>query len=340
MKQSIAFGFVKGTGKAVILPMKHLIASGITQGSGKTTVLRALVARSGARVLAFEIKPHAKDWLPHGRRVPVLLHGSLDEVTLKELLEAEGQFGMKSEFPTIIRACAGARDLHEVLARISAKLNPPPPPPGEKPQRTDRHERNALLILETLLRRILDQMALVETSDRLELRKGLNVLDISMMTEEAQQVAVKAVADYLYEKESNVVLVLDEAQKFVPEGRKSAARHSVVRLVKEGGSRRIWLWFASQAITSISKETLKQTEIFILGRQREINECRRVIDQLPLPDALKPTADQVQHLPLGYWYISAGDDPVVEAYAWPDWAGAGIAKTAAITGQTVPKPKG
>jgi len=339
MKSSVAFGFIRSSGRPVVLGVKHMVISGITQGSGKTTLVRALALRSGARVVVFETKPFAKDWLPHGKQVPVLMHGTLDEVTLKELLEAEGQFGMKAEFPILIRSCDGAKDMYEVMARIRGRLYPPPPPPGEKPPKTDRHEKNALLILETLLKRILDQMQSIETSNKLEIKKGLNVIDISGLTEEAQQVAVKAVSDYLYERETNVIMVLDEAQKFVPENRRSAARHSVVRLIKEGGARKIWVWVASQALTAVSKEILKQTENYILGRQREFNECNRVLAQLPLPDQLKPSADTIQHLNLGYWLVAAGDAPVVEAYAWPTWCSAGTAKTAAMLGTTVP-PEG
>lgn len=338
MKQNIAFGFELGTGRAVLLPQGHMLVSGLTQQSGKSTVLRALAARSGSRVIAFETKPDTEDWLPHGRKIPVMIQGTLDELDLLELLQKQADFGMKSEFPTLIDMCAGAKDLYVVQERVNQRLNPPPPPPGEKPRKVHHAERNALKILDLLLRRIIEDLGKVETTDRLELRRGLNVMDLRALQEESQQLVVKSVCEWLYARASNVIVILDEAQMYIPGAARSAARHSVKKILAGKAGKKVFVWMASQAITSISADCLKNVSIHLLGKQTEKNEVQRALDLMSLPDNLKPKEHEIHQLQIGWFYVNAGTT-VSKAYSWPAWAGAGIAKTAAITGQAVPGPK-
>lgn len=82
----------------------------------------------------------------------------------------------------------------------------------------------------------------------------------------------------------------------------------------------------SQDITGIDKAILKSVDCWLLGRQREVNEVKRVLDQLP--PSSRPKAEEVTQLGIGQFFVSA-EDWCRKVYVQPAWRKAEFAQTVA-----------
>ena len=304
----ILLGYEVGTGEPVYIPEHHLIATGLTRLSGKTTTLEALIKRSGLRGIIFKTKIGEIDF-PDANKLPLFYREKADWLYVEGLLEARLRERLKFERGFIIEVCKGARSLRDVYENIKLRLL--------KPKLRD-FVRKVYTELLAYFELVLPELEKLNFVDRLELKEGLNVMDLTGIPEEVQMLIIHSVLDYIYENERNVILVLPEVWKLCPQGRMTPIKPIAEHLIREGGARGIWLWMDAQDITGVDKRLLKSVDVWLLGRQREINEINRILDQIPLPSKSKPKPEEIMRLPVGFFYTCFRDE-VKLVYVQPSW---------------------
>lgn len=303
-------GYEQNVGSPVFVKPSHLIITGLTNQSGKTEALKSFMVDDGkTSYLVFETKPGALDF--SGHEVPAMFKETTDPLILKGLLESQAGFKLKFEYPWLIHVCKGANSLADVGRNISDAL---------ASEKLSPLTRNVYTTLDDILQRLNREISRHTFTDRLDLSVGVNVMRIGGFSEELQQLVIKSCADYILQHEGgqmmeNVVLVLDEAWKVIPQRRGSAAKESIESYLRQGAFRNCWCWMGSQDITGVDKACLKHVGTWLLGRQTETNEVRRTLQQIP---GVKPKVDTVMRLPLG-WFVVVTEDFTKTVYVKPSW---------------------
>jgi hypothetical protein len=317
--ETVHLGYAVGTGAPVAVPLAHTFVTGQTQLSGKTTTLRALVVRSGRRALAFVTKRGESF---EGRRVPPFLpregerpiHWRLVETVLASAL---GQRAMKYERFWLIQAAKGATSLagvRENVVRLAAKA---------KGGRTEE----AYTLIREYLDLVLPDMQALAAADTLDLRPGLNVMDLGGVGPQLQALVIRAALERVNQHETGVLTVFPEAWEFAPRGRAAPAKDEAVAMARKGAVLGNFLLCDSQDIAGVDTVVRQAASVWILGVQRELNELKRTIDSIPAGIA-KPKAADVATLGLGEFYACWGRH-AVKTYVQPAWMDADVAQAVA-----------
>ena len=308
--KDVVLGYEIGTGAPVSIPLHHVVVTGMTQLSGKTTTLEALITRSGLKAIAFRTKRGESGF--DGAAVPVHPHRPYfleraDWQYVQGLLEATMRERMKFERSWIIKVCKGAKTLRDVQARIEEEL-----------ARAKGLSESVYTNLKAYLEIVVPEIEKAELTNELRLGDGVNVMDVTGMRDEVQALVIASTIERVYEKEKDVVIVVPEAWKFCPEGRGSPVKRVAEKVIRQGASVGIYLWFDSQDIAGVDKALLKQVDTWILGRQRELNEVQHTLEQLPLSRAQRPRPEEIMHLQVGHFF-ACFDDVVKKVYVQPAW---------------------
>ncbi|MGA3068114.1 MAG: hypothetical protein ABSF29_14820 [Tepidisphaeraceae bacterium] len=216
MAATVHLGFEVGTGKAVEIPIAHTFVTGQTQLSGKTTALRAIVERSQRRALAFVTKRGESF---EGRRIKPYLPREGDRPLPWRLVEsimagALGQKNMKWERGGIVTATKGATSLEQVRKNIARLM--------EKSRKGGKTEELWMLLGE-YLDLILPEMRQLNATDSLDLKTGLNVMDLGGISTQLQALVIRAAIEHINHHEEKVLVVFPEAWEFAPRGRTAPA---------------------------------------------------------------------------------------------------------------------
>ncbi len=327
-KHQIPLGFAVPSGAPVALPLHHMVVCGLTQMSGKTTTLEALIERSGLAAIAFRSK-RGESGFEGGSRISPYFREQFDWEYVQDLLEASLQERMKFERSWIIQACKGARSLDQVHANVRKSL--------EKARGlslsvyTNLNAYFEKILPELLPLRRADFQRLWSLSDQLNheaetKRRRLFVMDVSEFRLEVQSLIVRSTIADICDGSMPAVIVLPEAWKFLPQSRGNPAKRAAERLVREGAATGKFLWMDTQDITGCDKTILKSIDVWLLGRQRERNEIRRMLDQIPA--TAKPKPEDIATLPLGQFFACFGRQ-VVRTYVRPSWMAADAAERCA-----------
>ncbi|MHA1867625.1 MAG: hypothetical protein ACTSXD_06115 [Candidatus Heimdallarchaeaceae archaeon] len=148
-----------------------------------------------------------------------------------------------------------------------------------------------------------------------------------------QQLAVHSTMKYLLQNEENLIVIIDEASRFIPQMGSNASKEAVIRYVREGGAKNLWLWVIDQTVTGVSKNCLKQAWLWILGKQREINEAKRTLQQIPFKIGLNEKA--IMRLKVGE-FIVCSEEGAKLTYVQPRWLSPKVARNVAL-GRVSPK---
>jgi len=315
----IPLGYEVGTGERVSIPIHHLIVTGLTRLSGKTTTLEALLTRSKLRGVVFRTKRGEIEF-QNAHFLPLYFKEKADWAYVSSLLEARMRERMRFERGWIIQACKGASSLRGVYENICQILRDP---------KLRDFSRKIYTELQAYLELILPEIEKLNFAKRLELREGLNVMDLVGIPEEVQLLIIRSTLEYVYENERDVVVVIPEAWKMLPQNRSSPVKDVVEHLIREGGAVGIWIFLDAQDVAGVDKRPLKSVSNWLLGRQREINEVIRVIDQIPLPKSQKPKPEEVMSLKLGHFIVCC-EDFVKHVYVQPVWLDDKTAKLVAL----------
>jgi predicted nuclease with TOPRIM domain len=203
----------------------------------------------------------------------------------------------------IITVSKGAKSLTEVRSR-AVELK-------EKAKR--QFVRQTLEKLIAYLDIIIPELEKYEFSDRLELTDGVNVMDLSGMRLETQQLVIASTIEYAFQHLSGVVVVIPEAWEMLPQHRMTPVKWVAEQFIRKGAAIGNYLWLDSQDIGGIDKTPLRQCDNWLMGRMKEAHEVERILKQLL---GLKIGKEEIQRLPLGHFYAAIGDS-VHKVYVLP-----------------------
>jgi hypothetical protein len=313
---NLHLGFEIGTGKPVEIPLKHTAITGQTQEAGKTTALEALIGRGNLRVVAFVTK-RGEGSFTEARRVEPYFREQADWQFVASILEASRGEKLKFERAWIIRASRGARTLADVqrnvrVAMVSAK----------------GMSADVYLTLDAYLEVVVPQIGSVQWASKVELRPGVNAMDLTDLSIEMQHLVIKSTLDWVLKHEKDTVVVVPEAWKFIPQGRGTPVKLAAEAYIRQGAALRNYLWLDSQDIAGIDKIILKSVPVWILGVQRETNEIKRTLDNIPA-GTTKPSQAAIATLEVGQFFACWGRH-CVATYAQPMWLTAAQAKDVAL----------
>lgn len=323
----VLIGYEVPTGEPVEIPINgHLCVTGMTQMAGKTTVLDALITRSGRDAITF-ITKRGEMSFERARRIKPYFRERADWQFVESILEATMRQKMKFERGWIMRASRGARTLEDVKRNI------------EKAMETAKGlSADIYMQLHAYLDIVLPQIGKLDYANKVEIGPGLNVMDLVAYSSELQALIIRSVLEWVHEKENGVIVVIPEAWETLPEGRSSPVKLACEQLFRKGAGIGNLVWLDSQDIAGVWKEALRACSVWIMGVQGEINEVKRMLAHLPTPNSLKPKPEQVMTLQRGQFYVRYGRELKL-VYVQPVWLdgerAAKIARGAIAMGEIV-----
>ena len=319
VKKEIKFGYEVESGKEINIKSAHLVVTGITQESGKTTALLALIKRGKFKAVIFRTKIGERA-LIEGTIVPPYYKSEFDWEYAAELLEASRKEKLKFERSWIIKYSKTARDLLEFKANIDNAL---------VSGKLRELEKSVLITLQAYLEKILPELQYAPLSNTLDLQDGVNIMDLERFKEETQGLIIRSVLTEVLKHHKNTIVVCPEAWRYLPERLGSPVKRPAEAFIRQGATNNNYLWIDSQDITGISKTILKQVSTWCMGYQREINEIKRTLDQIPLPKRQKPDPADIASLRVGQFFVATSEF-TKKCYMQPAWVDDETARAIAL----------
>ncbi|HEV8383013.1 MAG TPA: hypothetical protein VGQ29_15605 [Gemmatimonadales bacterium] len=302
---TVHLGYEVGTGEAVAIPLRHMVVSGQTQESGKTTTLEALVARSDLRAVTFVTK-RGEGAFAGGRRLQPFFRERADWVFVSSLIDAT--LGEKNKLlrAWLMKVCHNTKTLAEVQRNVAAA------------KATARGFSESIYTeIEGYLELVVPQLAQLPPHTKVVIGPGLNVMDLAPYSTELQALVIRSVLEHVYEHEEGVVTVIPEAWEFLPEGRGSPVKREAEALIRKGAGLKNYVWLDSQDLAGVWKLAVRAAPVVLIGVQREANEIKRTLANIPAGIA-KPTAAAVAKLELGQFFACWGQH-TRKVYVQPAW---------------------
>lgn len=316
MKRSeIHLGYAVPSGAAVEIPLRHMAVCGQTQEAGKTTALEALITRAGVRALTF-ITKRGEASFTSARRIDPYFREQADWQFVSSILEASRGEKLKFERAWIIRASKGARTLADVQGNVRKAMETAKGLAGD-----------VYLTLDAYLEVVVPAIARVRWAPRVELAAGVNAMDLTALTIEMQHLVIKSSLDWVLEHGTDTVVVVPEAWKFIPQGRGTPVKLAAAAFIRQGAGLKNFLWLDSQDLGGIEKEILRSVPVWILGVQREANEIKRTLENIPA-GITKPSKAAIATLELGQFF-ACWKTHAIRTYAQPAWMNADLAQKVA-----------
>lgn len=318
---TVRLGFEIGTGKEVDVPIRHIAVCGMTQEAGKTTALEALITRSGLRALTFVTK-RGEGVFTEGRPTAPYFREQADWRFVSSLLEAFLGERLKFERSWIMRATKGARTLKDVRTKITTLQ-----------EKARGLSADVYMVLAEYLDELVPAIAAIDWAPRVALAAGVNVMDLASLATSMQHLVITSSIEWVLEHEAHTVVVVPEAWKFIPQGRGTPVKRSAMAYIRQGAALGNYLWLDSQDLGGVDKELLRSVPVWILGVQREANEIKRTLDNIPAGIA-KPSKADIALLALGQFFACWGTH-AVRTYVQPAWLDAVMAQRVAVGTVTV-----
>ena len=308
MKKTIKLGYEIETGKEIGIQPSHLIVTGVTQLSGKTTTLEALIKRSGLKAIIFKTKIGEKSFT-EGTEVAPFFRDRSDYEFVKSLIEAYAKEKLFLEKGTLMMLCKGSASLIEIKKKVDDRL-------AEGKLRGLKEEIH--IRLQHYLENLIPQIQYANLSKTLDIHEGINIMNLERFSEEAQSLIIQSVADEVLKTMKNVIIVIPEAWKFLPQKYNNPCKRVVESYIRQGATNNNFIWIDSQDMAGVDKIPLKQISTWILGYQSERNEVKHTLDQISLPKKSKPKEDEIMNLKKGHFFLSSYDG-FFSVYVQPIW---------------------
>ena len=260
----------------------------------------------------------------HSYSTPVIHHNS-DWQFIQGLVEATMKEKLKGwDRAAIIRLSkeTGGNSLLDFKKKTDEKLLNP---------KLRGFERDILTNLQAYLEIVLPKLQSINLSNELELVDGLNIIDLERFARdiEVQSLIIRSVLEEVLYKFKDVIIVMPEAWKFIPQGRGNPCKLIVEDFIRQGATNGNFIWIDSQDMANVDKNPLKQITEWILGYQSEINEVKHTLEQIPLPKSQKPKAEDIMSLGTGIFYF-ATREATIKLYVQPFWLDDDRAKKIAL----------
>lgn len=309
---SLFVGYEVGTTKKVKIPIFHMLVSGQTRLSGKTTTLKTLATQAadqGYKVLIIDSKTSFEDYEGFGKDVPVCLKQSTDSLILIQLLESIFKRKITAYYATLTTISEDAKDYNDIIKnaenlRMRTRAN---------------FVKDACTALIDLLKRLIKEIKEIPSSTTLEIPYQINRMSINKFSDvQGQQLVAKTVFEEALHKHKKLIIILDEAYKFLPQKYSSACAQAVQNYVTQGGANECWLWLATQFLAPTNKDQMKTMAVKLLGTQDHDTECQHTLDLIPFAKG-RYKVDDIMRLPLGH-FITVTKKWVKKVYVCPQYA--------------------
>lgn len=325
MKQQILLGYEVKTGKDVYLPLHHTALFGMTGKVGKTTAADAIVSRSELPAVAFQTARGEKGFTG-AWNIPAFYRPRSDWQFIEGLLgsalggeKLKYERGMRWAIQQVSKNtktlfevydnCVAARDSHTLQGR---KLHPV-----------------IQQVIETLIAYfdlVLPDLKTYTFSRTLELRKGVNLMDLSEMRVEMQQIIIASTIQEAYEKFTGIIVIVPEAWEMLPNGRRTPVTVTAEEFIRKAAKLGSYMLIDTQDIGGVDKTPLRQCDNWLMGRMKEAHEISRLAKQML---GKKVPSEEIQKLPVGHFFASIGDR-FVKVYVQPQWMPADVARQVAL----------
>jgi len=243
---------------------------------------------------------------------------------VQSLLEAAMKERLKFERSWIIKAAKGATTLRGVYQNVVDQL--------EGPKKLRGIDESVNTNLRAYFDKVLPQLEENPFADDLDLAPGVNVMDLGHLSEEVQGLVIAACLEEIWEHGADTVVVIPEAWMFIPQQRGNPVKWSAQHVIRQGAANGIYLYLDSQDITTVDKSVIRSADVWLMGRQRELNEVKRVLAQLPTEK--KPRPQEIMNLRVGHFIVSA-EDWCRQVYVQPAWMDYEAAREVAMGNTTV-----
>jgi hypothetical protein len=181
--------------------------------------------------------------------------------------------------------------------------------------------------LDAYLDQVVPTIGQLRWADTILLQPGVNVMDLTDIPAEMQHLVIKSSLDWVLNTTTDTVVVIPEAWKFIPQGRGTPVKLAAEALIRQGAALRNYVWLDSQDLGGIEKVILRSVAVWLLGVQREANEIKRTLENIPAGVA-KPSKADLATLGLGEFYACWGRH-AVKTYAQPTWVTDDLARRVA-----------
>jgi len=312
LKSKIKIGYEIGTGKEISISPSHLMVTGLSQKAGKTTALESFIKSSNSKAIVFRTKIGEKSFLD-GTIIPPYFKEKSDWQYIESLIEAT----MKERVGKLDRAIiiklsklTNGKSLLDFKKVVDNRLE----------EKIGTFESMLLTNLQAYLEIVLPKLQTIQFSNTLELVNGLNIINLERFSRdtEVQSLIIASVLEEVLHNHKDVVIIIPEAWKFIPQQRGSPCKNIVEEFIRQGATNHNYLWIDSQDMTGVDKIPLKQISEWILGYQSEKNEVKHTLDQFPLPKTSKPKEEDIMMLGTGIFYY-ASRDLTTKLYVQPFW---------------------
>lgn len=301
----ILLGYEVGTGEPVRVPLRHIAVTGQTQQSGKTTTLEALAQRSGETVLTF-ITKIGEGSFTDARRVAPYFRDRADWQFVTSIIDATLQEKNKFLRPWIMKICRTTKSLADVQEAVREAL-----------KTAKGLNEGVYTQLDAYLELIVPEIQRADLAGMLELKPGINAMDLSSFATPMQMLFVQSALDWVNERCRNTIVVIPEAWEFIPEGKGSPVKKSAVDLVRKGGGIGNHIWVDSQDMAGVDKVILRGCTVWLIGVQREANEIKRNLANIPAGFSCPKRVD-IALLECGQFFACFGK-VCVKVYVRPAW---------------------
>ncbi len=321
----IPLGFEIGSGDLVEIPHGHLAITGQSQASGKTTTLEGLVSRAGCRAIAFVTK-RGEGSFRVASPIPPYFRDRTDWPFIASILEATASEKLKFQRAEIIKLCqnyAGPegnwkapKTLADVMTNAETAL-----------LKARGIAARVYTELAEYLRMVVPEIERLPYSKKLELRAGMNVMDLTLYDFPLQALVVRSVIEWVHRSATNTIIVIPEAWKFAPKQRGSPVRFAAEEMIRQGAALKNFLWCDSQDLAGVSSVLLRQVTIWLFGVQRDTREIERTLEHIPA-DTRRPSKKEIATLGTGQFIVAWGRE-LRRVYVQPAWMGAAHAQAIA-----------
>jgi hypothetical protein len=312
---SVLLGFEVGSGEPVEIPIGHMAVTGQSNVSGKTTTLEGVVSRCGLTAIAFLTK-RGEGSFRVAQPIAPYFKDRTDWLFISSLLEAIVSEKLKFQRSEIIKLCQdysgpeGSWKQPKTLADV------------EKNAETALLKARGIAArvyteLFEYLRTLVPQIETLPYSKKLQLHRGLNVMDLTPYDFALQALVVRSVLEWIKDKATKTIVVIPEAWKFAPKVRRSPVSMAAEELIRQGAALENFIWCDSQDLAGVSAVLLRQVTVWLFGVQRDAREIERTLDHIPA-DFEKPTRADIATLGRGEFIVAFGTE-LRRVYVQPAW---------------------
>jgi hypothetical protein len=324
-------GYELGTGNEVKIPLAHTAVCGETQSSGKTTTLEAYIVRLGITAVAFLTKRGEGGFRLQTEIRPFFREPEISDESpmwkwVQSIFEAMDQTVGKDEKVAIIEASEfvlereSYKQKGEVRTRL-VKTDEEVETLEQVAENVRKMEvgargktKSALTLLNAYFKIVLPQIARLKSTSKLDLKPGINVMNLIGIPFDMQMLIIRSVVEEVYLHRRRTAVIIPECAKIIPRMRNSPVRVAAEMLTREGLAIGNVLMLDAQDLANVATEVLKSIGVWLFGKQSELNERKRSSEYIPaIP---KITSDNMMQLGKGEFYAVFGGG-VKKVYVMP-----------------------